>query len=514
MCRGGKGEEPAKNGIQMCTLSPSSNDSSDPPMSDEAHVDVEAPQTVLTEGSILRPELMRGISLRKTLRQGGMLWLYNPSVLSLDQKEQVFAASKPTARFDRFLSHTWWTRGKWKMLSLLLHFGWPTMLVAWAMGVLVSFILCLYDVLPAFASYEVHAIDFHAQVPCGCWIMLAGFIAPIGGLMLFPYLPCRGSDTCFLDFVCINQTDSVQMQQGIQSIGHFLAASAELRVLWSAPLLSRLWCVFEIAAYRKLNPGGKIVIAPILNELLACQMFLWVQFFAVIFWLERTGPQGGNDWRMLFAFLGVFTLVFPSLAHVGWKKQLDHDKLESDLATFDLTKVECSNDFDRQCIHDAITHWYGSLAAFSEHVRGPFRLEVLELLRAGRKMSLGYLWLALSPVLCLSLEGLVGLWRAGAPIQSLVGFAASHMLAHDMLWLPSVVILYNFTSKRGLKFEAWGCKSFALEVLVFTVAFCVLFTGGSMVTALVASWGLGWVLAWICTALAVAAFSWGYCWQV
>ena len=202
---------------------------------------LEVTTTILTQRGLLRPELMRGVSLRSTLKHWGWLWLYSPLALSFEKREQVFAASKPTERFDKFLSHTWWTQGKWKMLSLLIHFGWPTMLVAWAIGIVLSFVLSLGGVLPACTSFEVHAVDFRGQVPYGCWIMVTGLIAPIAGLMAFPYLPCfHGSDTCFLDFVCINQTDSVQMQQGIRCIGHFLAASAELRVLWSAPYLSRL----------------------------------------------------------------------------------------------------------------------------------------------------------------------------------------------------------------------------------------------------------------------------------
>ena len=183
---------------------------------------------------------MRGISLRRTLQQAGSLWRYRPSELSFVQRTRLYHASRPTKHFDIFLSHTWLTSGKWKYLSLLIHFGWRTMLVSWVVGSLLSFVLCLQGILPLFSTYQARAVDFNGEIPYGCWVMLGGFIAAIGGLLASPYFPGGRSDICFLDFVSIHQTDEVRMQEGIDNIGHFLAASAELRVLWSGPYLKRL----------------------------------------------------------------------------------------------------------------------------------------------------------------------------------------------------------------------------------------------------------------------------------
>ena len=218
--------------------------------------------------------------------------------------------------------------------------------------------------------------------------------------------------------------------------------------------------------------------------------------------------------RLLAVFLCVFCVMFPSLAHVAWKQKLDRDKLDSDLATFDVLKVECSNDFDRQCIHDAIIQWYGSLAAFSAHVQGPFHQEVVRLMRAGGSVPVAYVWFSLSPIFCLSLEGFVALWRANAPMESVLGWALSHLLAHDVLYLPAIGILYHFTTRCDLRSWTCGCKSFALESFLGAISFCVLFTGGSMVTVFVASHNFGLVLVWTVAALAVAGFCWGYCWRI
>ena len=36
-------------------------------------------------------------------------------------------------------------------------------------------------------------------------------------------------------------------------------------------------------------------------------------------------------------------------------------------------------------------------------------------------------------------------------MESVLGFAVGHLLAHDILWLPSIVILYHFTTRSDLR---------------------------------------------------------------
>ena len=63
------------------------------------------------------------------------------------------------------------------------------------------------------------------------------------GLLLSPYRPGDQGDVCFIDVACIHQTDVELMHRGIRSIGGFLLAARELRILWSSTYLTRLWCV-------------------------------------------------------------------------------------------------------------------------------------------------------------------------------------------------------------------------------------------------------------------------------
>lgn len=78
------------------------------------------------------------------------------------------------------------------------------------------------------------------------------------GLLLSPYRPGDQGDVCFIDVACIHQTDVELMHRGIRSIGGFLLAARELRILWSSTYLTRLWCV----AWKKIRweEVGKISV--------------------------------------------------------------------------------------------------------------------------------------------------------------------------------------------------------------------------------------------------------------
>ena len=48
---------------------------------------------------------------------------------------------------------------------------------------------------------------------------------------------------CFLDIVSINQVNPDLTEIGVYGIGGFLSVAKELRILWSVPYMSRLWCL-------------------------------------------------------------------------------------------------------------------------------------------------------------------------------------------------------------------------------------------------------------------------------
>ncbi|CAK9034903.1 Putative serine/threonine-protein kinase [Durusdinium trenchii] len=170
-----------------------------------------------------------------TLRNFGVLWRASPLDMKDEQRLELWNRTRKVNEFDVFLSHTWHTRGLWKFLSLSLQLSWLQILL-W---------------------------NYAAEID---WHIWGSSLAPAVSVMCFlitPYMPCMRDKHCFLDVASINQSDETLKERGIYGLGGFLKASKELRIMWSPPYLSRLWCIFEVAAYRMANPNGKISVRPL-----------------------------------------------------------------------------------------------------------------------------------------------------------------------------------------------------------------------------------------------------------
>mmetsp|Transcript_62344 Transcript_62344/g.146342 ORF Transcript_62344/g.146342 Transcript_62344/m.146342 type:complete len:545 (+) Transcript_62344:85-1719(+) len=448
-----------------------------------------------------RESLMRAISMRKTLQRAARLWRSRPPALSLEQRARLYDASSPTAAFDVFLSHTWLTDGRLKALSLLIRFGYPSLLLGWLIGAAMSVPLCLTETLPRFKGTRV-VLDAEPEVPDGYWVLICSTLGAILGLLAFPYSRSR-SDRCFLDFVSISQTDERLMQEGIDNIGTFLAATAELRVLWSEPYLTRIWCIFELAAFRKMNPTGKIRVVPLLVDAACGRVFLFALLVAIVYPSIRGSFRSRNVGFL--AIISVVCLAFgAALVRVIVQCQRCVQKMILQLSTFDVTTLQCSKKRDKESIHAAIVHWYGSLDAFTAHVRGPFRIEVLTLMRSEGIIPFGYILVGLASAAALPLGNLVSLLLVGASFESWLTYALTFLVALDMLWFPSTV----FLAITACEYVLWSEKKWKMfRYSAIGVTFAFLMLGGIVAASLALSSWVG-VLSWLCVAAVFAGFSW------
>ncbi|CAE7377424.1 GIP [Symbiodinium natans] len=323
--------------------------------------------------SAVDQEIVRAISLARTLQGCGSIWRYNPARLSPEDRMAIFNQSVPVDSFDVFLSHTWFTKGRWKVLTLMLQFGWKFVLSLWASAVIVAAVLCHIDVLPAPLSFQADVADFAGECPLGPWCLIFSFVASLTGLVIAPYGRSCKDAMCFLDVASIHQTDTDLMERGVYGIGGFLSISKELRILWSPPYLSRLWCVFELAAYRKVNPSGKITFAPLFVERTILMAVLCV--YLANFCILAASASSGSQMLARAGYVAMF-IPFALNVHSLRKNYRTKYQLLYDMEHFDLGNVGCSNHFDGEFIQAAITKWYGDQEAFAAFIQGPLRQEL------------------------------------------------------------------------------------------------------------------------------------------
>ncbi|CAJ1405676.1 unnamed protein product [Effrenium voratum] len=390
----------------------------------------------------LDAELARGIPLHHALRTG-RLWRLSPIDMALQERDRLWHLSSPVKKYDLFLSHTWQSSGTQKYLALLLQFACPLVFGAWAVAAALAFGLGVMDMLPSpfQAKYLFANSGVSEPVPLGCWILLSNLVS-LCTFFAWPYLPQPTSKRCFLDAVSINQVDQQLMQRGVYGIGGFLSISQELRILWTPQYLSRLWCVFEIAMYRKANPSGKITLAPVYVEVVA--LCLWLTMVLLMFVQWSTWILGVTTNLAIGALLFSGVPVCWAIQRLRRSAYIER-QLWLGLAEFDLQTAGCRMEFDKRFVHESIAQWYGSTGAFTEYVRGPLRQELAPSFR----LPCIYYLAIMTPLMSAGLEELLSLVKSQEPWQSLVALVLGRTIS-----MPVSLVL-------SFKFAMYMCTRFA-----------------------------------------------------
>ncbi|CAE6966319.1 GIP [Symbiodinium natans] len=412
-------------------------------------------------------EIARGISLRRSLANFGRVWRYDPKTWTLEERMSLYQLSKKVPKFQMFISHTWWTPGRWKVLSLSFQCGWHYVLICWFCAIILSAVLCKAGVLPMPFKYQARIFGFNELCPMGFWVLATGFLATVLSLASVSILPhrCHGNDMSFIDVTSIHQVDHMLMERGVYGIAGFLSISSELRILWSSPYLSRLWCVFELAAYKKVNPEGRITFRPLFIERVVAVMMASTYIFGMVFLILRDllGP-GIIMFTFSFAMWVVPYTVGIYLLRMNFREK---HQLISQLATFDLENVNCAEQFDREFIYSAIEKWYGSKRAFTHFVRHDLRRELEQRFFATR-LPRRYLLLLLTPLFSVETEFFLANWRGGAPFDCLLSFAVGVLIAYDIFFILACSLLM-VTLCDVLAPRRFGCLDHLQTLLVILV---------------------------------------------
>ena len=288
-----------------------------------------------------------------------------------DGDEHTYNLSHPTESFDAFLSHSWQEPGWLKYLALCYHFNKRVALIACAVASLSVVLL--------------HAVRGQALLPLsmmpsmcsadpprrkGLDASIAGFSALMVGLLYGHRLPFVRPQQLFLDKICIHQTDPVLKQAGIRALDQFLHSSRSMVVLCSDSYLTRLWCVYELAAYTAFDlarDGSNLVFLPLAkvpSMLLMCAA-LWgwpaAEYFGQL--LNGGGTRDSDAYLAdTVAPVPIAPVVLPALfGFIGWSalaagRQRQH--LLTDLRHFSVHRAQCHLESDRNFVLGPSPDWY------------------------------------------------------------------------------------------------------------------------------------------------------------
>jgi len=377
-------------------------------------------------GGVELQHVMRGVSSTRVLEAFGSIFAEHvedtkvfATARSAELESESFVVwphgTFPTTFIDRFVSHSW--RGsrfaKWANLAHLHHFRVATLstavywLVVTAGGMwwrsrsgeaLMSFrtSFCVYSIAPLLIMCTI--VAFAQSFGMGCV-----------------------ATTCFVDKLCIHQTDARLKLAGMRSLGQFLDISERMTVLWSEDYFQRLWCIFEVATFgsRKGAAAMEVLplwIAPFLYGMLITNSLVmvfasWLQSSTLF--LDLLDVFGASLGIGLFSVIcnflpGVLTCMILRY------KVIKHREAEAWVLEFNLDECKVAVESDRLLIYSEIAKLFGSEARFEEYVRTDLLAHLRRTLGApedvptawGATIYMPFIWYASTDNMAITNEGM------------------------------------------------------------------------------------------------------------
>ncbi|CAE7202507.1 unnamed protein product [Symbiodinium sp. CCMP2592] len=372
----------------------------------------------MVEMKATRPSILRGIPVHPFLQQAPRKWPRNRK-----DSEQLYRLSQVVTRFDEFWSHSWRTKAWLKYLNILyLHNSRPAFVVGMFCAS-AAFFFCRAGIVPVRI----------AGAPNSFWCSVAGAVGYYSTLLFW-----RRSKLAFLDIACINQKDHASKVEGMLSIGAFLKNSQSLLVLWDETYVSRLWCVFEMAAF--LHSKGLSVEAE--DCLAVCPVFVGPTLLVAQLSLSILMAASLTMGFALVSYVLIFqaTLALPCfllLAYVVLAHCHSIDVVQSQVSSFTIEDASChccsrglcETICDRMLIVRCIEAWFGSVDKFEAAVRGEVRRTLVHQL-ANNIFSYWRMVHALCPLLWFFLD-----------LMSAPGMTMSHTISYTLGGLTSYLLL-------------------------------------------------------------------------
>ncbi|CAK9070900.1 unnamed protein product [Durusdinium trenchii] len=453
---------------------------------------------------VIDPELLRATCPSTALQS---------QVLQKDFAGDLHDRSFQTSRIDCFWSHSWHATPWRKVLVLTIIYNGLAAIVAGHLGALVGTSLFYFQLLPSYPRrfpLEGATYDF------GPWGLIFGISLALGTLLL--WRPARSR--IFLDRICIHQTDLERKAAGICSIGGILKHSDTMLVLWDPTYPTRLWAIFELAAFMKSHGVDaldevehrrfrrSLVIRPTFlgpAAMLGVVLLLFVQICTVLATFE--------DHRINLAImtLNVMSAALGShslRAYFHWV-----DSCCRQLTQFAVAKAEtncCRVNHvesgkriacDRETILECVRAWFGSEEAFESMVRHQVSSTLMGLGQGALPVS----WFMgmNSCALWIFFDLIVARLRAAEYFYSLA--ALINMLATVFAFAPLVYLLCLFAAYKLRRPQQHRCSNLTVSFLgaIGVVVIFILYTQlGAIFTPAVPHAVLRSLLLALATALA------------
>eukprot|EP00812_Abedinium_dasypus_P013985 NODE_749_length_1377_cov_262.998487.p1 GENE.NODE_749_length_1377_cov_262.998487~~NODE_749_length_1377_cov_262.998487.p1 ORF type:complete len:379 (-),score=113.05 NODE_749_length_1377_cov_262.998487:223-1359(-) len=163
----------------------------------------------------------------------------------------------------------------------------------------------------------------------------------------------RPRQTCFLDKVCIHQTDEEKKKQGIAGLAALLCASDEILLMHSDVYLRRLWTVYELATVLVLKPKVRLTLWPLDLALVALignsllLAFVVLELLQKLFWVEGITLEATRTLMFAFAPQLLWTIV---CRH--WERT--QRRLKDDVHNFSVKQAVCAVESDRVLVESNV----------------------------------------------------------------------------------------------------------------------------------------------------------------
>lgn len=451
-------------------------------------------------GSIsIRPNILRGAKMSKLLRQGTELWLQSPIDLPGSKKQSLYQMSEPSQKLDCFLSHTWLQSGRLKYVALLLRFGAADGIIAGLLAMTAAILLTMRGVLPVLDLHVATWGNQAYEMPLAPWATLFGTLGALVGVAISPWAQLRmcSDRSVFLDAVCIDQVNQQIQAEGIYSLGGFVHSSTEFQILWSPPYFTRLWCVFELAAFKFAHPDGIITFCPLFFHGVGMR---WFSALLAVFLLFDLGINSGFLVAYVAALIfGTVLVCMPALR----KAMQELRCCRQQLAAFDCERALCRDLADREFILRSIQVWFGSVDVFNRYIREDLSRVVGNIVRTG--ISYPFCLACSSPFFFFCGDILSCVLMTGLPARFAISCVASYTVQAFTV-APLLMFLVNWLAD-----QAAPCKWLSCNIFI-NVSFSFVATAFTMFAHLVGMYaahrGPAWTCAYsiVCISVCVVAF--------